>query len=61
MKTPLKTDKFASDMRSLDNLANVYANCENEEMKAMWKRKWYEMCKVIANRITTDDNLEVLN
>jgi len=62
MKNHSKTDKFASDMRALNNLAMAYLNCGSEEMKAVWKRKWYQMCKVIANKMKSiDDNHELLN
>ena len=62
MKHTPRTDKIDADMRILNNLANAYLNCKNDEIKAVWKRKWYEMCDVIANRIaSTDDNLEGLN
>lgn len=62
MKRTPTTDKIDADMRILNNLANAYLNCKNDEIKAVWRQKWYEMCDVIANRIrSTDDNLEGLN
>jgi hypothetical protein len=48
-------NKFKSDMRVLDNLANAYTNCESGDMRAVWKNKWYEMCLEIANRINKCD------
>ena len=48
-------NKFKSDMRVLDNLANAYTNCESGDMRTVWKKKWYEMCVQIADRINKCD------
>jgi hypothetical protein len=42
-------------MRVLDNLANAYTNCESGDMRTVWKKKWYEMCVQIADRINKCD------
>ena len=47
------------DQRRLDNIANMY-NKTSGDMKEMWKKKWYELVKVIgrkldeSQRLTTD-------
>jgi hypothetical protein len=47
------------DQRRLDNIANMY-NKTSGDMKEMWKKKWYELIKVIgrkldeSQRLTTD-------
>ena len=47
------------DKRRLDNIANMY-NKTSGDMKEMWKKKWYELIKVIgrkldeSQRLTTD-------
>jgi len=52
---------FKQDMKTLDNLANAYHNAQNGDIRENWKRKWYEMCTVIAHRVEewdiTVDNL----
>jgi hypothetical protein len=45
-------NKFKSDVKTLHNLAKVYATCESKDMKVIWQDKWYQMCIQIANRIT---------
>lgn len=53
---------FKQDMRTLDNLANAYNNTQDIQMRENWKRKWYEMCTIIAHRVQswdiTVDNLD---
>lgn len=53
---------FKQDMKSLDSLANAYHNAQASDMRETWKRKWYEMCTIIARRVedwnTTVDNLQ---
>ena len=47
------------DQRRLDNIANMY-NKTSGDMKEVWKKKWYELIKVIgrkldeSQRLTTD-------
>jgi len=47
------------DQRRLDNMANMY-NKTSGDMKEVWKKKWYELIKVIgrkldeSQRLTTD-------
>jgi hypothetical protein len=41
---------FNEDMDALNKLANAYYKTEDQDMKAMWKKKWYDMVKVIAQR-----------
>ena len=47
------------DQRRLDNIANMY-NKTSGDMKEIWKKKWYELIKVIgrkldeSQRLTTD-------
>ena len=48
-------NKFKSDVKTLHNLAKVYATCESKDMKVIWQDKWYQMCIQIANRINKCD------
>ena len=47
------------DQRRLDNIANMY-NKTSGDMREVWKKKWYELIKVIgrkldeSQRLTTD-------
>ena len=41
---------FTEDMDALNKLANAYNKAEDQDMKTMWKKKWYDMVKVIAQR-----------
>jgi len=34
----------------LDNIANMY-NKTSGDMKEMWKKKWYELVKVIGRKL----------
>tara|TARA_R100001163_G_C4897864_1_gene87826 strand:+ start:27 stop:173 length:147 start_codon:yes stop_codon:yes gene_type:complete len=38
------------DLRRLDNIANMYHKTGGD-MKEMWKKKWYELVKIIARRL----------
>ena len=38
------------EMRRLNNIANTY-NKTDGPMKEMWRKKWYELLKVISRRI----------
>ena len=39
------------DLRRLDNIANMYHKTGGD-MKEMWKKKWYELVKIIARRLS---------
>tara|TARA_R100001163_G_C4914850_1_gene97555 strand:+ start:21 stop:197 length:177 start_codon:yes stop_codon:yes gene_type:complete len=38
------------DQRRLDNIANMY-NKTSGDMKEMWKKKWYELVKIIGRKL----------
>ena len=38
------------DQRRLDNIANMY-NKTSGDMKEIWKKKWYELIKVIGRKL----------
>ncbi len=38
------------DQKRLDNIANMY-NKTRGDMKEMWKKKWYELVKVIGRKL----------
>ena len=38
-------------MHELSNLYQAFTNAENEEIKQMWEKKWYEKVKTISNEI----------
>ena len=38
------------DQRRLDNIANMY-NKTSGDMKEMWRKKWYELVKVIGRKL----------
>ena len=44
------------DMKRLNNIANTY-NKTNGPMKEMWRKKWYELLKVISRRIDESKRL----
>ena len=43
------------DLRRLDNIAKMY-NKTSGEMQAMWRKKWYDLVKIVASKITKEDN-----
>ena len=45
------------DQRRLDNLAKVYHTTVGD-MQEMWKKKWYEMVKIISKKIRREQQLE---
>jgi len=51
-------EPFIKDIKVLDNIANAYHNCESEDMKRVWKNKWYEMNIIIANQLREKKNNE---
>lgn len=40
--------------KQLDNIKKAYDNTSGE-VREMWRKKWYELVKVIASRITALD------
>ena len=38
------------DLRRLDNLAKAYHTTVGE-MQEMWKKKWYELIKIVARKL----------
>ena len=44
------------DQRRLDNIANMY-NKTSGDMKEMWKKKWYELVKVIGRKLNESERL----
>ena len=38
------------DQRRLDNIANMYHKTSGD-MREMWKKKWYELVKVIGRKL----------
>ena len=44
------------DQRRLDNIANMY-NKTSGDMKEMWKKKWYELIKVIGRKLNESQRL----
>ena len=45
------------DLKRLDNLAKAYHTTVGD-MQEMWKKKWYEMVKIISKKIKTQQQLE---
>ena len=41
---------IAQEQRRLDNIYTMYRKT-NGEMKEMWKRKWYELVKIIGRKL----------
>ena len=44
------------DQRRLDNIANAYWKTSGD-VREMWRRKWYELIKIIARRINENKRL----
>ena len=44
------------DQRRLDNIANMY-NKTSREMKEMWRKKWYELIKIIGRKLDESKRL----
>ena len=44
------------DQKRLDNIANMY-NKTSGDMKEMWKKKWYELVKVIGRKLDESKGL----
>ena len=45
------------DQRRLDNIAKMY-NKTSGEMQAMWRKKWYELIKIVSKKITREHELQ---
>ncbi len=41
---------IAQEQRRLDNIYTMYSKTDGE-MKEMWKRKWYELVKIIGRNL----------
>ena len=41
---------IAQEQRRLDNIYTMYSKTSGE-MKEMWRKKWYELVKIIARKI----------
>ena len=41
---------IAQEQRRLDNIYTMYRKTDGE-MKKMWKRKWYELVKIIGRKL----------
>ena len=44
------------DQRRLDNIANMYHKTSGE-MKEMWRKKWYELVKIIGRKLDESERL----
>jgi len=45
------------DLRRLDNIAKMY-NKTSGEMQAIWRKKWYELIKIVSKKITREQELQ---
>ena len=45
------------DQRRLDNIAKAHWNTSGE-MREMWKKKWYELVKIVAKKIRREQELQ---
>jgi hypothetical protein len=57
-KVSKEKEPFIKDIKTLDSIANAYHSCENEDMKRIWKNKWYEMNRIIAKQLKEERNHE---
>ena len=44
------------DQRRLDNIANMYDKTSGE-MREMWRKKWYELVKIIGRKLDESERL----
>jgi uncharacterized protein with GYD domain len=44
------------DMKRLDNIANMYHKTGGD-MKEMWRKKWYELVKIIGRKLDESERL----
>ena len=42
------------DMKRLDNIANMYHKT-NGDMKEIWRKKWYELVKIIGGKLNESE------
>ena len=47
---------IAQEQRRLDNIYTMYSKTDGE-MKEMWKRKWYELVKIIGRKLDESKRL----
>ena len=45
------------DQRRLDNIAKMYHKTSGA-MQEMWKKKWYELVKIVSKKITREQELQ---
>jgi hypothetical protein len=43
------------DQRRLDNIAKMY-HTTSGDVQEMWKKKWYQLIKIVASKITQEKN-----
>ena len=46
---------IAQDQRRLDNIAKMYHKTSGD-VQEMWKKKWYELVKIVAKKIERKKN-----
>ena len=47
---------LSQDMKRLDNIANMYHKTGGD-MKEMWRKKWYELVKIIGRKLDESERL----
>ena len=45
--------KWEEDMRKLGNFKTAYDKANDKEMKEVYKNKWYDYVKIVADKIDT--------
>ena len=45
---------ISQDQKRLDNIAKAYWNTSGD-MREMWKKKWYELVKIIAEKTKREE------
>ena len=45
------------NLRRLDNIAKMY-NKTSGEIQEMWRKKWYELIKIVSKKITREQELQ---
>ena len=48
---------MTDDRRKLDNIAKMY-HTTSGEIQEMWKKKWYELVKIVSKKIQREEELE---
>ena len=46
-----KHELFIDAKKSLDNLANAYNKATDQGIKEVYKKKWFELVKIYANKL----------